>query len=111
MHTAPSAVRHPNDDIVYVAPAQSDVELRARVSGTGIKFVEWKFNGTGITQNENGITISSSDETETDRTATLRISSYSSAMHLGMYELLVTSQAGTAIVATWQLRNAGLRIN
>ena len=104
---APSAVREPNVDIVYAAHLQTNIQLRARVSGNGIKFVEWKFNGTGISQRENGVELSKSSQTSTGLVASLTISSYNSATHMGTYELLVTSQAGTASVATWLVRDAG----
>ena len=104
--TAPTAVKTPNDDIVYAA-LDNTINLQASVTVTGIKFVEWKFNGTGIRQDENGISVTTSGETPTGIVATLKISSYTSSTHLGLYELLVTSQAGTAIVTSWILRNAG----
>ena len=100
----------PNVNIVYAAAqSQDSIQLQADVTGNGIKFVEWKFNGTGIRQDENGITVSRSSHTSTGLIAMLTISRYDSAAHLGTYELLVTTQAGTATVASWLLRNAGIR--
>lgn len=94
---------------MYANPSQPDgVQLRAIVTGTGIKFVEWKFNGTGVRQGQNETTTSTTEEAPTRSVATLTISRYIPTAHLGTYELLVTSQAGTAIVASWMLRNAGL---
>ena len=61
----------------------------------------------GISQGENGVTVSKSNETPTGLMAMLVIGSYNSTRHLGKYELLVTGQTGTATVASWLLRNAG----
>lgn len=105
---APSAIKSPDVKILYAARSQADVQLQATVTGIGIKFVEWKFNGNGIAQEENGIRVSKSSETLTGLVATLTIQSYTSEEHLGTYELLVTSHAGTVIVASWLLQNAGM---
>jgi hypothetical protein len=104
---APSAVKQPNVNIVYAAQSQPNIQLQADISGNGIKYVEWKFNGMGISQGENGITLSKSNEVSTGMIAMLTISSYDSAAHLGTYEVLAANQAGTAVVASWLLRNAG----
>lgn len=106
--SAPSTVKQPDVNIVYAAQSQPNIQLRADVMGNGIKFVQWKINGTGIGQGENGITVSSGSHTSTGLIATLTISSYNSASHLGTYEVLATNQAGTAVVASWLLRDAGI---
>ena len=106
--SAPSAVKQPNVNIVYAAQSQSNIQLQADVTGNGIKFVQWKFNGTGIRQGENGITVSTGSHISTGLIATLTISSYSSPSHLGTFEVLATSQAGTAVVASWLFRDAGI---
>lgn len=107
---APSATKQPNDNVVYAHPSQSGkVSLNATVTGTGIKFVVWRFNGTsGIRQGQNEVTLSETEVTPTVHIATLNISRYIPTTHLGTYELLVTSQAGTAVVASWIIRNAGV---
>lgn len=106
--SAPSAVKQPDINIVYAAQSQANIQLQADIMANGIKFIQWKFNGTGIGQGENGITVSSGSHTSTGLIATLTISSYNSASHLGTYEVLGTNQAGTAVVASWLLRDAGI---
>ena len=107
--SAPSAVKQPNVNIVYGAQSQDSIQLQADVTGNGIRFVEWKFNGTGIRQVD-GITDLMTNQVSTGLIAILTVSSYDPVVHLGTYELLVTSQAGTASVASWLLRNAGINI-
>ena len=94
---------------MYAHPSQSGkVSLNATIIGAGIKFVEWKFNGTGVRQGQDEITLSVTKEAPTVRIASLNISRYIPMTHLGTYELLATSEAGTAVVASWILRNAGV---
>ena len=78
------------------------------MTGNGIKFVEWMFNGTGIRQDQNGISVATGNHVLTEMIATLTISRYNSVLHLGTYELLATNQAGRAVVASWLLRDAGM---
>ena len=105
--SAPSAVKQPNVNIVYAAQSQTNIQLQADVSGNGIKYPEWKFNGMGIGQGENGIMVDTSNQVSTGLITTLKISSYDTAAHLGTYEVQATNQAGTAVVASWLLRDAG----
>ena len=104
---APSAVKQPNVDIVYAAQSQANIQLQADISGNRINFLEWKFNGMGIRQGENGIMVSTSNRVSTGLIATLTISSYDPAAHLGTYEVQANNQAGTAVVASWLVRDAG----
>ena len=92
---------------MYAAQSQANIQLQADISGNGIKFPVWKFNGMGIRQGENGITVSTSNQVSTGLIATLTISSYDPAAHLGTYEVQANNQAGTAVVASWLLRDAG----
>ena len=92
---------------MYVAQSQANIQLQADISGNGIKFAVWKFNGMGIGQGENGIMVSTSNQVSTGMIAMLTISSYDSATHLGTYEVRATNDAGTAVVASWLLRDAG----
>ena len=105
--SAPSAVKQPNVNIVYAAQSQANIELQAHISGNGIKYPEWKFNGMGIGQRENGIRVSTSNRVSTGLIAMLTISNYDPAAHLGTYEVQANNQAGTAVVASWLLRDAG----
>ena len=93
---------------MYAARSQRNILLKADVDGNKITSFVWKFNGTRINNREHGVEIYSSGWVPTGVTSWLEIESYDSATHMGMYQFLVTNPAGTTIVATWLVRDAGI---
>lgn len=104
----PSAVPTPRDRVVYVPASQMNFDLSVEVTSPSASdfTVEWRLNNvpiptTGyIVTTRNGILTS-------QRVFSLTILTFDPSVHAGVYELVVTGSAGSAVSATWEVREAG----
>lgn len=104
----PSVMQTPSEKIVHIPPSELNFNLSAVVSSPSVTSltVQWRHNNTPILTTgylmnaENGLLPS-------QRVFTLTILTFNVSIYAGVYELLVTGPAGTAVSATWDLRKAG----
>ena len=99
--TVPEVSRTPPERIVYVSPSQTNFELSVDVTSpeAATLSAQWRMNGVAISPDLDNYIV-----TAQGRLFSLMIVTMVTP---GTYELLVTGQAGTAVSATWRLKQPG----
>lgn len=99
--TVPEVSRTPPERIVYVSPSHTNFELSVDVTSpeAATLSAQWRMNGVAISPDLDNYIV-----TAQGRLFSLMIVTMVTP---GTYELLVTGQAGTAVSATWQLKQPG----
>ena len=88
---------------IYGAPSMP-VTFDVSFEGAGISGIEWRQNGVKLDLPRIGYEATiDSDFTE----ASLTIQQYEPSLHSGKYEFLVMTPTGKAILAEWELKDAG----